>query len=62
MTAQEAIARSTSHNEIVTLDEYSEKNYEILLVECEDSTEANGVMEFWGADWRVHMPVRQEPA
>lgn len=56
----DAIARSISHNEIVTID-YSEADYEDLLVECDDRADNNDVHEFWGTrdedgkEWRVHM-------
>ena len=57
-TAQDAIARSISHNEIITIDN-TDENLEALLVECDDHTETGSVHEFWGTDddgneWRVH--------
>lgn len=61
--AERAIARSVSHNEIVTLDFDTEANEELQLA-CEDAVVANGVTEYWGTtesgdDWRVH--VRRAP-
>jgi hypothetical protein len=67
MTAAQAIARSRSHDEIVTLDDYSESDFETLCVECDSNVLANGIWEFWankgeeeGEDmsWRVHMPEK----
>lgn len=59
MTAEQAIERSISHNEIVTLD-YSRDALSFLSSECDDSAEAHGATEFWGTsedgdDWRVHV-------
>ncbi len=54
MTTQELISRSRSHTEIVTAD-YSEELSRELELECDDSTDANGVTEYWGSDWRVHL-------
>lgn len=61
MTAQEAIARSISHNEIVHVD-YDLGTAEDLMVLCEDHTTGNDEEEYWGVDddgatWRVHMAV-----
>ena len=57
MTAEQAIERSVSHNEIVTL-EWDSVVFDDLLVESEDSVMGE-VHEFWGtrdgASWRVHM-------
>ena len=57
MTAEQAIERSVSHNEIVTL-EWDSVVFDDLLVESEDSTRGE-VHEFWGVrdgrEWRVHM-------
>jgi hypothetical protein len=60
--ATDAIARSASHNEVVTLD-YDAAAYEELLVECDDNVSTEDVTEFWGNDpddenkmtWRVHV-------
>lgn len=59
MNAEQAIERSITHNEIVTIDS-TKDDLEHLLYECEDSVDANGVWEFWGsprsdAMWRVHV-------
>ena len=63
MTAEQAIARSVSHTEIVTLD-HDEDALEYLLAVCEDSVEANGLTETWGTtpdgdEWRVHVQARR---
>jgi hypothetical protein len=68
MNAKQAIARSQSHNEIITLEEYNDDAFETLSVECDDCVEANGMHEFWcdspedntAMQWRVHMPVVSE--
>lgn len=68
MNAQEAIERSRSHDEIVTLDAFDEDDYQTLLVECDDNVDANGMLEFWADDpdsdtemlWRVHMPAERK--
>lgn len=59
MTAQEAIERSISHNEIVHA-EYDEDLATELQFACEDSAENGDVYEFWGttdggSEWRVHL-------
>jgi len=62
MTAKEAIDRSRSHDEIVTID-YDAEVLVALESECDGSVKANGVHEFWGNDsdsendmlWRVHV-------
>ncbi|MGB0890660.1 MAG: hypothetical protein ACPGWS_10290 [Solirubrobacterales bacterium] len=65
----DAIARSISHDEIVTID--PAHSYDALVAElsneCEGSVDAthggcNEVYEFWGQDcdgesWRVHVEV-----
>ena len=59
----EAINRSISHNEIVTIvpERYgSTVVCDSIFVECEDSVEAEKWTEFWGTDldgnsWRVHV-------
>jgi len=58
--AEQAIADSIRHNKIAHFAEYNMQIAEILQRDCDDSTEANGVIEFWGtiesgAEWRVHM-------
>ena len=63
-----AIDRSISQNEIVTLesDEIARAGNSVeavcseLFAECEDSTDADTVTEYWGKDidgneWRVHV-------
>lgn len=60
-----AIARSISHNEIVTIresegDASSESLNDALTLECEDSARSAEVTEYWGVDlddntWRVHV-------
>lgn len=65
MSAEQAIARSVSHNEIVTID-YSASIAEELGNASEDSvpayTTASGAVlaEYWGTtedggEWRVHV-------
>jgi hypothetical protein len=59
MTAHQAIERSISRTEIVTLP-YSPEALKALEGECEDSVHGNTVTEFWGTDadgcaWRVHV-------
>ncbi len=59
MNADQAIKRSISHNETVTLD------YDISLAldlsaACDDNVETASVVEYWGTDdngneWRVHL-------
>ena len=72
MTADQAIARSISHNEIVTLGspsapaEDAESLMTDLFAECEDcvNDDPRSVMaEYWGADdsgneWRVQIWFR----
>ncbi len=58
-SASQAIARSVSHNEIVTLMGDSELEL-ALSIESEDSAESGSIKEFWGTDedgqsWRVHL-------
>lgn len=59
--AEQAIARSISHNEIVTI-EHNPQIAEILQRDCEGSVDNStyGVVEYWGtiedgSEWRVHM-------
>jgi hypothetical protein len=60
--ATDAIARSASHGEVVTLD-YDANTYEELLAECDDNVATEDLTEFWANDpenedkmaWRVHM-------
>lgn len=64
--AANAIARSISHTEIVTLDDEGDLRTALLAL-CEDNVEANGVAEFWGTaddgkEWRVHVRLAGEPA
>ncbi len=61
MTKVAAIARSISHNEIVTVD-YDVTLADMLSAESDDSVvnSAYRVTEYWGTDedgneWRVHM-------
>jgi hypothetical protein len=65
MNANEAIERSSTHNEIVTLsaadmtpDEAAAVR-ETLSAECEDNVDANGIAEFWGEGWRVHLVTEE---
>lgn len=59
-TADDLIARSVSHTEIVTA-EWSEDLAEQLSAESDDSVDASDtVVEYWGttesgAEWRVHL-------
>jgi hypothetical protein len=57
--AADAIDRSISHTEIVTID-YDSDAASDLSAASDDSVEANGLTEYWGTDddgneWRVHM-------
>ena len=59
MTAEQAIARSVSHTEIVTI-EYHAETAEDLSRLSDDSTETEKLTEYWGTDddghdWRVHV-------
>jgi hypothetical protein len=59
MNAQEAIARSISHNEIVHA-EYDEDMATDLELRADDSAVNGDTYEFWGQDddgneWRVHL-------
>ena len=65
MTADQAIARSVSHNEIVTI-QYKPGVEATLCLECDGSVDAGKVHEYWGTDadgyeWRVHV-ISQAPA
>jgi len=66
MNAEQAIARSISHTEIVHLP-WDRDTHRDLVIESDDSTEANGTIEIWGtsdgSEWRVHMAaeVHVEP-
>ena len=63
-TANEAIERSISHNEIAYCEDTGE-NREYLLAESDDHVDAGEVQEFWKNDedsdtdmeWRVHIRV-----
>ncbi len=62
MTTTQAIARSITHNEIVTLD-YSDGARDSLSSRCDDSVDVGRGVEFWGRDdegssWRVHLQRR----
>jgi len=64
MDAEQAIARSISHNEIVTID-YSGDAQTDLLVEADDWTDNGDIREYWGTtddgdNWRVHMRMADE--
>ena len=62
MNARQAIERSESHDEIVTLD-YDVDAIETLQAECDSSVHGNDMTEFWANDpasetkmlWRVHV-------
>lgn len=63
---EQAIARSKSHNEIVTIEHDAAAiealTIEALTIECDDHVETAHVHEFWGTDeagneWRVHVSV-----
>lgn len=41
------MARSASHDEIVTLEAYSATDHETLSAACDGHVFANGVYEFW---------------
>lgn len=58
-TADDAIARSISHDEIVHLDYCSSLGMDLRDV-CEDSRAHDDVTEYWGItddgeEWRVHL-------
>lgn len=60
--AEQAIADSIRQNKIAHFSEHNSQIAEILQRDCDDSAEANGVLEFWGtiedgSEWRVHMPT-----
>ena len=63
-TAEEAIERSISHNEIAYCEDTGE-NREYLLAESDDHVDDGEVQEFWKNDedsdtdmeWRVHIRV-----
>ena len=60
--AIEAIARSTSHTEIVTIDDAPGLR-DALLVLCDDTVENDGLAEYWGTDdegapWRIHVRLK----
>ena len=63
--AEQAIARSISHNEIVHIDasDPNRKRIEDILVrDCEGSVKNGEVNEYWGViengdDWRIHVAV-----
>lgn len=66
MTAKEAIERSISHNEIVTITPNpadvlaAAKLTTDLIAASDDWTRGNDRVEFWGTDdsgaeWRVHV-------
>ncbi len=62
MTTTQAIERSITHDEIVTID-YSDEAEAELGVECDNSVRNGPVVEFWGRDqdgdaWRVHLRRR----
>ncbi len=59
--AERAIARSISHDEIVTIDYHAEASEELQLT-CDDwvVNTAYGLTEYWGTtddgnEWRVHI-------
>lgn len=60
MNVEQAIARSISHNEIVTIP-YSPAVEDELILACDAWTQAgDDIGEYWGVDdsgaeWRVHM-------
>jgi hypothetical protein len=59
MTAEQAIARSVSHTQVVTLD-YQSHTLNDLVAATRDYVKGNKCWEFWGEDengnqWRVHM-------
>ena len=63
-TAADAIRRSVSHNEIITID-YTNATYSDLLHECEDHVDVGGYEDMWGTtesgqEWRVHVLINRE--
>jgi len=59
MNAGQAVVRSITHNEIVTID-WDSADRDYLAIECEDWVANGPVTEFWGTDadgdeWRVHL-------
>lgn len=63
----DAIARSISHNEIVTMDWTADREL-ALLAACQDhvDTRDHRGVQFWGSDesdeWRVHLRRADVPA
>lgn len=62
--ADQAIARSLSHTEIVTVKDQPGLKM-ALLVRCDDNVENEGEEEFWGVDddgdsWRVHVRIANQ--
>ena len=60
-TSDNAIARSVSHGEIVTVEDEPGLQ-DALLCACDDHVSANDVHEFWGTtddgdEWRVHVTL-----
>lgn len=55
LTVEQAIRVSQMQDRIVRLDGIEANEIE-LLSECEGSSESNDEYEFWGADWRIHIP------
>jgi len=58
MNAIDLIARSASHNEIITAEWTAELAVDLILA-CEDHVDVNGRIECWGTndagEWRVHL-------
>ena len=72
-TAADAIRRSVSHNEIVTIDYTFQRHmpyqptstYVDLLWECEDHVDDGEYEDMWGTtpsgqEWRVHVLINRE--
>jgi hypothetical protein len=57
-TAEQAIKQSIHRDEIVHVDDVGDIRLD-LLVECDDNTETDCGVEYWGGDdgaeWRVHV-------
>jgi hypothetical protein len=59
--ADDAIARSVSHNEIARAEASAETVLDLML-ESDDSVQSDGEWQFWGtrddgAEWRVHVEL-----
>ena len=58
-TINQAIQDSIATDAIIYVDN-TEENIDALYEACIDNVEANGILEFWGDDWRIHIDTRAE--